>query len=142
MSRNRAHSQPVRAHVCEIERGALAGSLLSARAMRSILIWCLLVGCGGSDNTPDPCSQARFGVCSDGLQCTYPDEDGGRDTTCDCQGSFFVCNSCPSEFSPPSGACTPGDACEWNSWEHGCSCGCGDDGQWSCAPQTIGTTEC
>lgn len=106
----------------------------------------VVVGCGygtGGDDPEDPCTDPNvFGQCPEGLQCTYPSDTGGRDTSCDCQSGFFVCNSCPSVSSPPAGACAPGDACEWNSWEHGCLCGCGSDGQWSCTPQTIGTTEC
>jgi hypothetical protein len=110
--------------------------------MMRLSIFFVLVACGGGSAAEhDPCDRNASGQCPEGLTCTYP-MDGGRPVVCNCQSGFFVCNSCPTTYSPPSGACTPGDSCEWNTWEHGCSCGCGSSAVWSCTPETIGTFEC
>jgi len=123
----------------------VASRLLRPVSVKNLgLVLFAVAACGGGSGGPgatDSCPDFNSGTCSDGDSCTHP-SDGGRPLICDCQSGFWVCNSCPSVFSPPTGACEPGDACEWNSWEHGCSCGCGTDGQWSCAPLTIGTFEC
>ncbi|CAN5692081.1 hypothetical protein BH11MYX1_BH11MYX1_25510 [soil metagenome] len=91
------------------------------------------------DHVVDDCV-AKIG---DGGSCIELPNPGVRPTRIECSGGFAIVNSCPgSEYAPPGGACTPGDTCEWNTWEHGCSCGCGSAATWDCAPETIGTTEC
>ena len=35
--------------------------------------------------------------------------------------------------------CTPGDSCTYEDWEHGCECGCDEDGRWACFNETIGS---
>lgn len=47
--------------------------------------------------------------------------------------------NCPSDFREPDATCTPGASCEYDDWEHGCSCACQAWGRWSCTPETIGS---
>jgi hypothetical protein len=119
------------------------------RAIRIVLVLVLVLVLGA-------CSDGAFGTCptqsqewpldctdivEPGTSCDRPlDSDTALPESCYCESSgFWVCNSCPFYWTPaaPPGACTPGTTCVINSWEHGCDCGCADDGTWRCVAQTI-----
>jgi hypothetical protein len=86
--------------------------------MRSVLL-AFLVGCTSLYFGPGSGSGSGSQVCGD---CNV-DID-----TC----PFF-------EGEEPVACSTPGVGCEIENWEHGCSCGCGSDGWWSCFEETVGS---
>ena len=69
--------------------------------------------------------------------CDGP-EPVGRGT-CECTQTGWRCNSCG--FTQPSAdsICTPGSSCDYEDWEHGCSCSCAADAHWRCFNETIGS---
>ena len=111
---------------------ALAHDLLCARGMRALLVAVILTGaCHPFANSAPDASDASNGMC----EGPAPTGQG----TCDCTPTGWRCNSCGG-FSPPSGACEPGDSCHYEDWEHGCSCACNAEGRWTCSKDTIGST--
>ena len=75
------------------------------------------------------------GTCSDTQGTCYYDHQ----TSCSCMFGQWRCNSCPADFMSPTATCTPGLSCDYEDWEHGCSCICDGGGSWNCTPQTIGS---
>jgi Tol biopolymer transport system component len=52
----------------------------------------------------------------------------------------YGCSTCPGDIQPgPEPGCAIGTSCDYEDWEHGCSCTCTELGRWACANQTIGS---
>ena len=83
----------------------------------AVMLW--LAGCG--DGTPSVDARPRI------------DAHSGPD-------AFVNINTCGPE-QPRGIACTPGNSCSVETWEHGCTCSCDDDGYWNCQAETVGS-EC
>jgi hypothetical protein len=70
-------------------------------------------------------------------ECGPAPADAG---VCDCVYGQWRCNTCPwtspTDFIPCD---TPGATCEYEDWEHGCSCRCSESGAWDCTPETVGS---
>lgn len=50
-------------------------------------------------------------------------------------------DTCPGDSAPgPDDTCTPGSTCDYESWEHACSCACNEDGKWHCVNETVGSS--
>ena len=87
------------------------------------------------------CPADPIGDCApEGLACTYGGADGGVSDCCTCDLGQWRCDDCPWDLPGDDGSCTPGQGCEMEDWEHGCSCICGPQGTWQCTPETIGST--
>jgi hypothetical protein len=102
---------------------------------------CSCSGGAWSCDADDPACPAEPPVGRCGANqgpCDYPQADG-LTSSCSCQFGNWWCSSCPLGFQDPTSTCTPGTGCDYEDWEHGCSCGCGDDGHWHCTPETIGS---
>jgi len=121
--------------------------------VKALLLLVLFAACGGGGDDKFgscPTTEADWSWnCRDNVEpftsCTRPQSnDAGTalPESCVCNESgFWECNSCPFYWNPvaPPATCAPGATCVLNNWEHGCLCACGNDGRWSCAPQTIGS---
>ena len=60
--------------------------------------------------------------------------------SCQCSNGTWFCSTCPfGEGAGPVACSQPGASCQIETWEHGCDCGCGSDGWWSCFAETIGS---
>lgn len=59
--------------------------------------------------------------------------------SCQCSNGTWFCSTCPFGEGDGPIACTQGQSCSIENWEHGCDCACGSDGWWSCFPETIGS---
>ena len=86
-------------------------------------------------------------TCGGNLQTCAIDGDtcqsrtpGEPTTLCDCENGRWICNSCPWATGLETGACTSGETCATEDWEHGCHCVCSDTHTWSCEPETQGST--
>ena len=94
--------------------------------MMRITLLCLLAGCS-----------LYFGEDFSGA----PEPDGGGGGSGSDGGGncpSYGCNTCG--FQPqPQDTCTPGASCDYEDWEHGCSCGCNEDGKWQCFNETVGS---
>jgi hypothetical protein len=91
--------------------------------------------CPANGNLPVDCRE----VVDPGVSCPFPAMGTALAGSCYCDtNGFWECNNCPFFWTPFAG-CTPGTTCEINSWEHGCECGCNANGEWDCAPDTIGS---
>jgi len=60
---------------------------------------------------------------------------GGDDDGCQGYECYNTCGVQPTADA----TCTPGDSCDYEDWEHGCSCTCDEDGHWACFNETIGS---
>ena len=61
----------------------------------------------------------------------------GDDTNAGCEG-YECYNTCGVQPTADA-TCTPGDSCDYEDWEHGCTCSCDEDGHWACFNETIGS---
>ena len=110
--------------------------------MRFALLCLVLAGCSlyleeHDKRKPVPPDAAR--IFDEGpYDCGPRPADAG---TCDCVYGQWRCNSCPWSSPEPRIACSQvGASCEYEDWEHGCSCTCDASGYWACEPETIGST--
>jgi hypothetical protein len=61
--------------------------------------------------------------------------------TCDCVYGTWRCNTCPWPSPEPLISCSAvGQTCDYEDWEHGCSCRCDESHWWVCTPETIGSS--
>jgi hypothetical protein len=135
MSRSSVAGPSFGRQIAEIPQGAVAGALLNAAAMRLVWICLLLAGCSlylEEHHKKPP-------VPPDGMvaECGPAPADAGA---CDCVYGQWRCNTCPWTSPEPLIACSSvGQTCDYEDWEHGCSCVCDASGYWSCTPETIGS---
>ena len=94
--------------------------------MKALLLGMILTaGCSASSDRGD-----------DTASCPQPAPEG----TCQCVNGSWFCTTCPGGGMPSAEqGCTPGDSCQYEDWEHGCSCSCAANGRWHCANETIGS---
>lgn len=60
--------------------------------------------------------------------------------SCQCDSGQWRCNTCPWVAPEAVIGCNMvGQTCEYEDWEHGCSCRCDETGWWKCTPETIGS---
>jgi hypothetical protein len=111
--------------------------------MRLALLCLALTGCTlyleGPDKKHAPPPDAPR-IIADAFvpECGPMPADAGA---CSCSNGQWWCNSCPWSSPEPLIACSQvGASCEYEDWEHGCSCTCDASGWWSCTPETVGST--
>lgn len=114
----------------------MAALLLNAGAMRAVWICLLLAAC--SLYLPDHHKKEPVPPDAWIAECGPAPADAG---VCNCVYGQWRCNSCPWATPEPVIACSSvGQTCEYEDWEHGCSCRCDVTGWWSCTPETIGSS--
>lgn len=123
------NSCPQPGNACEWGEGVDAGSIQHLCTCQADLQWTC------SDHGFTCPAQPPGGECADtDGPCLY-----GQSTTCSCMQGQWRCNSCPVNFMDPTSTCTPGTTCNYEDWEHGCSCTCDAQGYWDCFNETVGS---
>jgi len=107
--------------------------------MRVAWICLLLAGCtlylGQDKKKPPPDAVEISDVWIP--ECGPRPADAG---VCDCVYGQWRCNTCPWPNPEPVIACSQvGAFCDYEDWEHGCSCVCDASGFWNCTPETVGS---
>lgn len=126
----------------EITRARVAAALLKGRRMRALAWLCLLcTGCVlylGEDKKKKDIPPDAHVVDVGTPECGPAPADAGA---CDCVYGQWRCNTCPWPSPEPVIACAHvGSFCDYEDWEHGCSCVCDASGFWSCTPETVGSS--
>ncbi|MBX3159646.1 MAG: hypothetical protein KF773_26990 [Deltaproteobacteria bacterium] len=83
--------------------------------------------CTGNVQTGDRCFNSDVCMWSEPF-------DGGKVPavhTCFCEFGQYRCSSCPANVTDFNATCTPGDTCDFVSFEI-CDCACESDGRWRC----------
>ena len=143
MSRSGAAARSAGRQIVEIARARVAPMLLKGAGMRFALLCLVLAGCSlyldGRDKKHAPQPDAPRTIVDAYLpECGPMPADAGA---CSCTNGQWWCNSCPWSSPEPRIACSQvGASCEYEDWEHGCSCTCDPSGWWSCEPETGGST--
>jgi len=101
----------------------VAGALLKGQGMRFALLCLALAGC---TLYLDPRDKKHMPPPPDAPEI---------------QDAYYPRNTCPWPSPEPLIACSQvGASCDYEDWEHGCSCVCDASGWWKCTPETIGST--